>query len=183
LDLLRRVIGRRRVNAELRQAAELARLCGYLPLALRVAAEKASSGPETGLHEVVKNLTEEKDRLDALHIDDDEMSSVRTVFSWSYASLHSSVARTFRYLGLLNTADVGVAAAAALIDRPVDQTKLMLTTLCDRHLLDSTGERFRFHDLVRLYAGELAVRTESPQERFEATRRLLTWYQLLAAGQ
>jgi tetratricopeptide (TPR) repeat protein len=176
LDLLRRVIGRRRVDPELPQAAELARLCGYLPLALRIAAVKASSGPEASLRELVENLTEQRDRLDALHIDDDEMSSVRTVFSWSYASLPSPVARTFRYLGLLNTAHIGVAAAAALIDRPVSETEKMLTTLCDRHLLDSTADRFRFHDLVRLYASELTVRTESTEERSEAIRRLLTWY-------
>ncbi|KFU75360.1 DNA-binding transcriptional activator of the SARP family [Amycolatopsis lurida] len=175
LDLLRRVIGQQRVDAEPEHAAVLARLCGYLPLALRVAAEKASSGPRSSLRELVENLTEEKDRLDALHTDD-EMSSVRTVISWSYASLPGPAARAFRYLGLLNTADIGVAAVAALIDRPAHETEEMLSTLCDLHLLDSTGSSFKSHDLVRLYASELAVRTENPEERSEAIRRLLAWY-------
>ncbi|WIX98224.1 BTAD domain-containing putative transcriptional regulator [Amycolatopsis mongoliensis] len=177
LDLLRRVVGGPRVDAEPQEAAELARLCGHLPLALRIAAEKASSGPESSLRELVRNLTAEQDRLDALHIDDDEMSSVRTVFSWSYTSLPGPVARTFRYLGLLNTTNIGVPAAAALLDRPVRETEEMLNTLCDRHLLDGAADhRFRFHDLVRLHAGELAIREEGPEERAAAIHRLLTWY-------
>lgn len=176
LDLLRKVVGRERIDAEPQEATKLAQLCGYLPLALRVAAEKISSGPEASLHDLVERLIAEQNRLDELDIDDDETSSVRAVFSWSYTSLPAPIARTFRLLGVLNTADINVHAAAALIDRPVNEAEQMLNTLRDHHLLESAADRFRFHDLIRLYAGELATQEEPPEEQAMAINRLLAWY-------
>jgi DNA-binding SARP family transcriptional activator len=176
VELLRRAVGRQRIDAEAGEAAELARLCGYLPLALRVAAEKVSSARDTSLRELVANLIDEQGRLDAFDVDDDEMSSVRAVFSWSYRSLGPAVAGTFRRLGLLRGPDFGVAAVAALIDRPVRETEELLKTLSEQHLLETEADRFGFHDLVRVYAGELVSLEETPHERAKAIRGLMVWY-------
>jgi tetratricopeptide (TPR) repeat protein len=43
-------------------------------------------------------------------------------------------------------------------------------------LLESEADRFGFHDLVRVYAGELVTREETPQERAKAIRGLMVWY-------
>jgi len=47
----------------------------------------------------------------------------------------------------------------------------------DTHLLESVGPgRYRFHDLLRVYAAERAAADLPPTERDEATGRLLDWY-------
>jgi DNA-binding SARP family transcriptional activator len=176
LDLLRSAVGRERINAEIQAAKALARLCGYLPLALRVAAEKISLKQDSTLRDLVENLIAERSRLDVLDVDDDEMASVRGVFSWSYKSLEPNLARTFRYLGLLRGGDVGVEAVAALIDRPITETTELLRLLSDQHLLDYDEGRFSFHDLIRVYAGELAAEEETPAERAAVVHGLLVWY-------
>ncbi|MDQ7810876.1 BTAD domain-containing putative transcriptional regulator [Amycolatopsis sp. A133] len=175
-DLLRALVGRARIDGEPGAAAELARLCGCLPLALRIAAEKISANAGTSLRDLVANLTAEQDRLDTLEAGDDEMSSVRAVFSWSYHSLDPEVARAFRYLGTLPGQDIGFAAAAALLDRPVEEAAALLTVLCEQNLLERAGDRYGFHDLVRVYAAELAERHDSTEDRATAARELLGWY-------
>lgn len=175
LQLLRAAVGRDRIDAEPAEAAMLARLCGYLPLALRIAAEKISSDSEVSLHELVAALTREQDRLDTLDTGDDEMSAIRGVFSWSYHSLDPAAARTFRYLGMLPSQDIGVTAADALLGRPAAAAEL-LTTLCEQNLLDNNDGRYSFHDLVRVYATELAHHEDTPDDRDTATRRMLIWY-------
>ncbi|MET9634517.1 BTAD domain-containing putative transcriptional regulator [Lentzea sp. NPDC006480] len=176
VELLRRVVGPERIDAEPEEAATLARLCGYLPLALRIAAEKVSSMPNSSLGELVANLIDEQSRLDVFGVDDDEMSSVRGVFSWSYRSLDPALARTFRLLGLVRGPDIGVAAAAALVDRPAHDVEDLLKTLSEQHLLETNADRFSFHDLVNVYAGELVAREETSQERTNAIHRLMDWY-------
>ncbi|WP_410586404.1 BTAD domain-containing putative transcriptional regulator [Amycolatopsis sp. lyj-23] len=176
IQLLRASVGGRRVGSEPEQAAALARLCGYLPLALRIAAEKISSDPEASLQDLVENLTVERDRLDALDVGDDDMSSVRAVFSWSYHSLDPEVARAFRYLGVLPGQDIGVEAAAAALDRSPGEAAKLLAVLCEQNLLEREGDRYGFHDLVRVYAAELGDHVDSADERSAASRRLLSWY-------
>jgi DNA-binding SARP family transcriptional activator/tetratricopeptide (TPR) repeat protein len=176
LELLRVSVGRERIDAEPDAAVVLVRLCGHLPLALRIAAEKISVDPGARLGDLVANLTAEQDRLDALDAGDDEMSSVRAVFSWSYHSLDPEVARAFRYLGTLPGQDIGVAAAAAFFDRPVADAAVLLTVLCEQNLLDRNGDRYGFHDLVRVYAAELAEQHDSSEDRAAADRGLLRWY-------
>ncbi|MFC9249809.1 AfsR/SARP family transcriptional regulator [Amycolatopsis thailandensis] len=176
LELLRRAIGHQRIDDEAAEAAELVRLCGYLPLALRVAAEKISAKQDSSLRDLVDNLSAERSRLDTLDAGDDEMSSVRGVFSWSYRSLQPDSARTFRHLGLLRGPDIGVLAASALIDKPASETQHLLEQLTDQHLLEKAENRFGLHDLIKVYSGELVVREESQEERATAMLRLLEWY-------
>ncbi|UMP06990.1 NB-ARC domain-containing protein [Amycolatopsis sp. EV170708-02-1] len=176
LELLRMAVGRQRIAAEVQQALTLARLCGYLPLALRVAAEKISAKQDSSLRDLVENLSAERSRLDALDVDDDEMSSIRGVFSWSYKSLDPELARAFRYLGLLRGPDIGLLAVSALIDRPVHDAEDLVTKLSDQHLLEREGDRFSFHDLVKVYASELVTRHDTHEERVAVTRRLAVWY-------
>ncbi|KZB88019.1 AfsR/SARP family transcriptional regulator [Amycolatopsis regifaucium] len=176
LDLLRNTIGSRRIDDEMSEAVELVRLCGHLPLALRVAAEKISGRPDTSLRELVENLHAAQDRLDNLHVDDDEMTSVRSVISWSYTTLDIELARAFRLLGLVRAPSIGAYAAAALIDRPVAETEELLRTLSEQHLLEPAGNRYGFHDLIKVYADEMVSSEESPATRREASRELMVWY-------
>ncbi|WP_285629366.1 tetratricopeptide repeat protein [Actinoallomurus iriomotensis] len=177
VDLLRQVIGDSRIDAEPDMTAELARRCGYLPLALRIAADRAVTHPHLMLSDLVEELVDERDLLDALASDDDETTAIRTVFSWSYKKLPPDAARTFRLLALNAGPDLSGEAAAALTGSTGPRVRRLLDTLTSQHLLEQTRRnRYRFHDLLRVYAAERATLDESEAERTVAVRRMLDWY-------
>lgn len=172
--LLTRTLGTERGDAEPRAMLQLARLCACLPLALRVAGERAVARAHTTLADLVDELTDERGRLDVLTAADDETAAVRSVFSWSYRHLPLEAARMFRLLGLHAGPDIGVPAAAALAAVSHAQTRRLLDTLTDVHLLEESGRgRFRFHDLLRVFAAE---RVEPGDDPDAAVRRILAWY-------
>jgi tetratricopeptide (TPR) repeat protein/transcriptional regulator with XRE-family HTH domain len=158
--LLRRLIGPR-VDHEPAAAAELARLCARLPLALRIAAELAASRPAVPLDDLVVELADDGRRLDRLRAGDDPRSAVTVVFSWSLRHLPPPAARAFRLLGLHPGPDFDVYALAALAGVDLASAREALTALARAHLVHATGpERYGRHDLLRAYATRLA--TEQP---------------------
>jgi len=153
-ELLVRLISRSRVDAESAAAHELIELCGRLPLALCIAAERVSARGGQPLADLVGEVRES--RMDALDSDEDESSAVRGVFSWSYRALPVEQARLFRLLSVHTGSQVGVAAAAAAAGIDPAQARVLLRSLADAHLLEEVGaRRYRQHDLLRLYATEL----------------------------
>ena len=177
LALLRRILGAARVDVDVADARALAELCGHLPLALRIAAERILGLGHYDIAHLVEELRAERDRLDALSTLDDESSVIRTVFSWSYQSLKPVEARAFRLLGLHPSVEFGSAEAAALLDVPVPETRRLLGGLAQSHLLEPVArDRYRFHDLLRIYAAECAARDDSKVATGQAVRRLLRWY-------
>ena len=174
--LIARIAGDERAAADPAATRRLAELCGRLPLALRITAERAAAHPHLSIADLAEELTAENDRLDVLSTDE-QASQVRAVFSWSYQALAPGAARAFRLLGLHPGQDISTAAAAALLDTPVPGTRRLLRTLTGGHLLEETGrDRYQFHDLVRVYATERARASEPEPHRADAIRRLLTWY-------
>ena len=156
--LIARSAGDERAAADPAATRRLAELCGRLPLALRITADRAAAHPHLSMADLADELTAERDRLDVLATDE-QASQVRAVFSWSYRALAPASARAFRLLGLHPGQDISTAAAAALLDAPVPETRQLLRTLTGGHLLEETGrDRYQFHDLVRVYAAECAQR-------------------------
>jgi len=175
------VIGDGRVDASPADASRIAELCGYLPLALRVVAERTASRPLLSLADVAAELIDERSRLDVLADQEDELSDIRAVFSWSYRALAPQLRRTFRLLGLHEGADFGSAAAAALVDTDPVTVRRWLRELAGAHLVQEIStDRYRLHDLLRSYAAERARVEESQDRRTKVIRRVLSWY-LLAA--
>ncbi|WP_245976473.1 ATP-binding protein [Amycolatopsis palatopharyngis] len=175
-DLLRKVIGAERIDAERQAADNLARRCAYLPLALRIASVKIAAHPHDSLADLADGLSAENERLDFLSAGDEDTLTVRGVFSWSYQALPPQVARQFRLLGLHPGATFGVGAAAALADVPGPVAQRMLDMLTEAHLIEETGrDRYQLHDLLRVYAAEQA-RAESHDECSNAIRREIDWY-------
>jgi tetratricopeptide (TPR) repeat protein len=176
VTLIGRVAGTERTAANPAAADRLAQLCGRLPLALRITADRAASHRHLSLTDLVDELTLEHDRLDALAADE-KTTQVRAVFSWSYQALEPGPARAFRLLGLHQGPDISTPAAAALIDAPIPATRQLLRILTGGHLLEEIGrDRYQLHDLVRVYAAECAHASEPEPHRTAAVRRLLTWY-------
>jgi DNA-binding SARP family transcriptional activator/tetratricopeptide (TPR) repeat protein len=174
--LLRRILGDARVNAEPAAAVAIVARCARLPLALRVAAERAAYRPRRPLAELAGELAE-RHRLDVLTVAEDGHATVRSVFSWSCLGLGTEAIRMFRLIGLHPGPDIGVPAAAALTGSTLRDAARSLETLADVHLLDETApSRYQAHDLLRTYAAERAAADETPASRAAAVRRVLTWY-------
>jgi DNA-binding SARP family transcriptional activator/Flp pilus assembly protein TadD len=171
--LLVNTLGTERVRAEPEAAAELARYCAHLPLALRIAAANLAD------HETISSYATKLtagDRLAALQVEGDPEAAVRGAFDVSHASLPEPAQRMFRLLSLIPGTDFTVAAAAALADTGTDDARLQLNRLAAAHLIDQhTAGRYAFHDLLRLYAAEHATR-QAPTERESAVQRVLGWY-------
>lgn len=174
--LLSRVLGAHRVDDDRHAVDELIRLCGSLPLALRVAAARLAGDPALRTADLVAEMAEGS-RLDALETDGEAGSPLRTAFSVSYGALTPDARRLFRLLGLFPGADFTAEAAAAFLDTPLSRARRLLGTLAAAHLVEPvTAGRYRFHDLVREYAGERALVEETTPEREAALERLLLWY-------
>jgi tetratricopeptide (TPR) repeat protein len=92
-------------------------------------------------------------------------------------------ARAFCLLGLWQGPSISYAAAAALFGVPEYSAQDALEVLVDTHLLESVAQdRYRFHDLLRVYAAERAADDLLAAERDAAVTRLLTWYMRTADG-
>lgn len=178
VTLLRDVTADYRTGDDPQELAELARLCARLPLALRIAAERAASRPFMPLSELIQDLRDESALWDALTAEEgEEADAVRTVFAWSYRALDASAARLFRLLGLHPGPDVGVPAAAALADVPVGQVRQPLDALVRAHLLEESAPgRYQLHDLLRAYAVDQAKHLESEESRRAALSRVVRFY-------
>ncbi|MEU6557183.1 NB-ARC domain-containing protein [Streptomyces sp. NPDC046915] len=151
IDLVRTSTGEFPVGDDDADIAELARLCSYLPLALRIAAERAASRPGMPLAELIQDLRDESALWDALSVDDeDEAGAVRSVFAWSYRALPEPAARVFCLLGLHPAVDFSIHAAAAPAGVHVDRVRHPLDVLAGAHLLEARGPGRRRAELRRL---------------------------------
>jgi DNA-binding SARP family transcriptional activator len=177
VELLRRVIGTEVVDAEPAAAAELARRCAGLPLALRVAATLAARRAGSPLAAVSVELEDPAQRLEALGLPQDPASAIREVISWSYRQLPDVAARLFRLLGLHPGPDIGIQSAAKLADTGPRRARRLLEQLSDAHLIEpTTTGRYHMHDLLRAYARERAVAEETEPDRHAAAERLYGHY-------
>jgi tetratricopeptide (TPR) repeat protein len=186
-DLLAARLGLRRVAAEPAALAEIASLCGRLPLALAIAAARAAGRPAHPLTVLAAELRQASDRLDALDAGE-ATASTRAVFSWSYVQLSAAAARMFRLLGIHPGPDINAAAAVSLAGISPRQTRSALRELTAASLLaEYLPGRYMFHDLLRCYASELACSADSDDDRREAIWRTFDHYlhtanALLAGG-
>ncbi|HEX6684526.1 MAG TPA: tetratricopeptide repeat protein [Candidatus Limnocylindrales bacterium] len=178
VELLGRLAGAERVMAEQQAAAEIARCCGNLPLALRIAGARLAARPDWPLRTLAERLADQRRRLDELELTD---SGVRASFAVSHQELSSgpepldhAAARAFGLLGLPDGTELGVPVAARLLDDEEPRTERLLERLVDAQLLDSPSPgRYRLHDLLRLYARELAAERHPAAERAAALNRTL----------
>jgi DNA-binding SARP family transcriptional activator len=181
LTLFTRVVGDERAAAEPEATAELLLACAGLPLAIRICAARLNTRSGWSIGAMAGRLRDEHRRLDELKVGD---MAVRASFQVSFASLPASVqpddvasADAFRMLGLWHGPSITSEAAAALFGTPEHLAEDALEVLVDAHLLESTASgRYKFHDLLRVYASERAVADLPEAERQAAVGRLLGWY-------
>ncbi|MEU6572249.1 BTAD domain-containing putative transcriptional regulator [Streptomyces sp. NPDC046805] len=179
--LLERLVGAERIAAEPDAADAIVRMCGGLPLALRIVGARLAARPSWPLSAFAERLTDAQSRLDEIRVGD---VSVRAGFHASYDAIRRSgnpvdraAARAFRLLGVVPGTHMSLHASAALLGVPAGQAEDALERLVDAHLLHSPAPaRYQMHDLLRLFARE-QVRAEEPAaERERALERVLGFY-------
>ncbi|MGH3255437.1 MAG: AfsR/SARP family transcriptional regulator [Streptosporangiaceae bacterium] len=181
LTLFSRVVGDERAAAEPEATAEVLLACAGLPLAIRICAARLATRSGWTIATMANRLRHEHRRLDELSVGD---LAVRASFQVGFATLPASAqpagiapADAFRLLGLWSGPSVSAAAAAALSGTAEDLATDALEALVDARLLESTSaDRYKFHDLLRVYAAERAVADLSASDRDAAIGRLLRWY-------
>jgi DNA-binding SARP family transcriptional activator/Tfp pilus assembly protein PilF len=172
--LLMQIIGHS-ADREPAEVAEAVRLCGRLPLALRVAASRLRDGRISGFGELLNELAE----LSTGHRNISEAGQqIMSAFEFSYRQLTASQRRLFRHLGIGPCSDVTLSAAIALSGGTARDTKAGLSALLSHHLLEhASSDRFQFHDIIRAYAASRCAQEESESEKRHAINRLIDYYQ------
>ncbi|GAA2675287.1 transcriptional regulator AfsR [Nonomuraea recticatena] len=179
LSLFAAVAGPERVAAERAAAMDVVAACGFLPLAVRIVAARLAARPSWTVASLAPRLADEQRRLDELRVGD---LAVEATFALGYGQLDAAQARAFRLLSLPNGPDISTGAAAAVLALPALETEDLLESLVDASLLEAHAPgRYRFHDLLKLFARRTMDKTEQPQARTMALRRLLGFY--LASAQ
>jgi len=177
-ELLTTIMGRERAEAESSAVAEITRLCGFLPLAIRIAGARLKSRPAWRISWFAERLRDESRRLDLLKAGDLE---VRASFALSYQGQRADAQRAFRFAGVM-PADFPVWNLAALLDTDPDRAEELLEELVDAQLVevvgvDATGLiRYGLHDLLRDFARERLAGSELDAARREALSRLAQEY-------
>ncbi|MGA5639509.1 ATP-binding protein [Streptomyces cinereoruber] len=171
--LLGRIIGPDRVAAEAQAARDLTDLCGQLPLAVRIAAQRLAARPQERLAKLAALLADEERRLDVLRAGD---LQVRAAFALSYGQLDPQARRVLRRSTLAAGPDFSPRTAALLAGTTLRQAERCAEELADRGLLlpDPAAERYRFHDLLRLFAAELLAE-DDPAELARAQGETARW--------
>jgi DNA-binding SARP family transcriptional activator len=161
-QLLRRVVDDRRIGEQPDDAKAIVRLCGGLPLAIRIAGARLTARTGWRLNHLVNLLRDERNRLDQFSAGDLEVSAS---LGLSYEGLAPGTRKLFRRLARFDVPDFPAWLADAVHGGTADNE---LDALVDAHLVNAVGPnsnggvRYRFHDLVRLYA-----RTQEEEQALE----------------
>ncbi|MET8683204.1 BTAD domain-containing putative transcriptional regulator [Streptomyces sp. NPDC004732] len=173
LGLLCAIVGAERVAAERDAARELVAVCGGLPLAVRIVAARLAARPGRPMADLVARLRDERRRLDELRVDD---LGVEATFRLGYEALEPGLAHAFRMVSLCYMPSFCRGAAGALLGVSEEEAEQAVERLVDAGLMELHGEdRYRFHDLVRLFARRQCELRESAQDRAAARLRFLDY--------
>ncbi|GAA3285528.1 BTAD domain-containing putative transcriptional regulator [Streptomyces lavendulae] len=183
VELLVRVIGPDRVAREPVAVEALIRTVGGLPLALRIVAARLAARPHWTLASMVHRLANERHRLDELT--HGEMT-MRASLSLTHDGLAAEDRRLLRLLSLAQGQTLPGWLAGALLDDPRPFASDLLEPLVDVQMLDvvgmeSTGGfRYRFHEIIRVFAREQLAAHHEAADQHAATARMLGGWMSLA---
>ncbi|MDN3354641.1 AfsR/SARP family transcriptional regulator [Actinomadura sp. DC4] len=174
ITLFGRIAGEERVEDEREIAAQVVAACGHLPLAVRIVGSRLASRRSWSMATIAERLTDEKRRLDEMRVGNHTVSAT---FELGYGQLFDEQARAFRLLALPDVHDVSLNAAAAVLGMPEHETEDLLESLVDASLLETPAPgRYRYHDLLKLFARRQAERHDSEAARDAVPHRILDFY-------
>ncbi|WP_234357071.1 AfsR/SARP family transcriptional regulator [Streptomyces sp. NBRC 110028] len=177
LALFTRIVGPARAAEEPEACQETVAACGFLPLAIRIAAARLAARPAWKVTSLTRRLADEHHRLHELRTGD---LAVEASFALGYGQLPPEQARAFRLLALPDVPSLSLPTAATVLRRDPRgdrATASLLESLVDLSMLESAAsDRWHYHDLLRLYARERAEAEETGAERRAVLARLLDFY-------
>ncbi|WP_232248067.1 AfsR/SARP family transcriptional regulator [Streptacidiphilus rugosus] len=172
-SLLAETLGAQRMAAEPEAVAELAELCGHLPLALRIASARLRNRSRWTVQYLVDRLRDETRRLGELSSGE---RSVAATIQLSFQAMEEEARAAFRLLGLHLGADIDVHAAAALLGADLRAAEDLLEQLLDVHLAQQhVLGRYCLHDLVRSFAQSLRTEATATADG-AAVERIVDYY-------
>ncbi|MFE2959581.1 AfsR/SARP family transcriptional regulator [Nocardia tengchongensis] len=158
LILLTKIVGQRRVDSELDAARDVVESCGFLPLAVRIVGAQLASRPRWSFASIAERLTDTRSRLEVLRTGE---LTVEAAFHLGYRHLDRNQAHAFRLLARTGTSEVSVEVAAAILEMPTPKVERICESLVDLSLLESAVPgRYRYHDLLRLFAQQQPDRSK-----------------------
>ena len=184
LSLLGRIAGPERTGAEHADAARIVRLCGHLPLAVRIAGARLAARPRWPLSRLADRLQAQHRVLAELKIGDLE---VRGSLMLSYDGLAGPERVALRRLGLFEVAGFASWLAAPLLDCSFTEAEDLVERLVDSQLVDAADvegsgtPRFRLHDLTRAFGRERAEAEDTADDIRAAVTRIAECYLVLVA--
>jgi len=180
LALLAATAGEERVAADPDGARRIVAACGGLPLAVRILGGRLRTRAHWTPSALAERLEDDRRRLDELRLGD---RAVRSSFQTAYDELSTVDQLVFRRAGAHPGQVFGLAAAAARCDLAEPAVAAALDRLVDAFLVESPApDRYRLHDLLRLYATETFTARESPGDRAACLARHLDWLTRYARG-
>jgi len=183
IEMLAAAIGTERVSAEPAAAEALIRLVGGLPLALRIVAARLAARERWSLAWMLERLSDERRRLDELAHGG---MMVRASLALTHDGLAPDARRLLRLLSVLDGLSFPTWVAAALLDVDLHQSADLLELLVDAQLLEiaavdiNGNPRYKFHDLIRIFAREQLEQHEDDEQRRAAVLRVVGGWLALA---
>ncbi|MGK5552106.1 BTAD domain-containing putative transcriptional regulator [Actinomadura kijaniata] len=157
--LLARIIGPARAEAEPAGIAEVAGLCGRLPLALRIAGTRLAARPHGSVARFAARLRTAPRRLDELRTADLDL---RAVLADGVAGLDEDARRAFRAWGAGGADRFCAAGAARVLGESLERAEDLIEALAGAGLVEYAGndpgghDTYRVPEPLRWYAAELA---------------------------
>ena len=158
------------------QADTLAQTCGYLPLALRLAASALERNRPLSVEGYLARLNDEHRRLEELDRDRDMVAvdrGITATLAASYTVLDAPMQRRWRALGVF-PGDFDTPAAASVWELEHEQAVQVLADLHAASMVqwEEARDRYRLHDLAHDYARAQS----SDAERMEDAQRHAAHY-------
>jgi DNA-binding SARP family transcriptional activator len=178
-SLLGLTAGAAKAVADPAAVAAVAKACGYLPLALRVAGARLVARDDWSFSDLAQRLATSHQVLRELADSEDTLRNSLSV-SWralsaSADSVEVMASRLLPALAVVQIADIEPGVAGALLGITAEQAELALDALTEARLLERAYGRYRLHDMVRLFAAELASEIGSSLRR-QMLVAALDWY-------
>lgn len=168
LALLSAIVGAERLRAP--GAADLVRLCGGWPLAIRLAGATLAARSKQSLTSFADELRE---RVDVLTVADDPRT-VRAALASAHAGLDLAERRLFAQLGVLPTPTVSLELAAAVAGTSTLRARRLLDALISANLVAEVDpEHYHCHDMIWRYARRCGA---ALTDRTVVEERAIRWY-------
>ncbi|MDO0925056.1 BTAD domain-containing putative transcriptional regulator [Streptomyces sp. TG1A-8] len=173
LHLLAAIAGPERVLNEREASVQLVAACSHQPLSVHVAAARLAARPLWTIGQILAQLEDDLRQPVVMH---EDCKIVDKPFRDAQARMDDLHRTAFHLAAVPDCARLSPAAAAALLDLPVERAKAVMETLVDAHVVESGPDGYHYHGLVKAFARRQALHAPGAERCQQALHRLLRHY-------